>query len=125
MLDPGVYTVVVKSFESKFENDKEYLAMVYETKEGPKQKDTNFPDAEGREIFDRVYLTNEAAWRLKQLLVATGLLARDDKDSEMAKGDINLDQLMSGGAFRIRLTTRLYKDQGGNQKEARNVEFLF
>lgn len=128
MLDPGTYVVAIKEFEEKFENDKNYLAMVYEVKEGPKQKkddgNGNY-DPTGREIFDRVYLSAAAAWRVKSLLVATGILSKDDKTSPMARGqDINLDLLHSGGPFRIKLTPRLYKDDGGNQKEARNVEFI-
>lgn len=129
MLDPGAYVVAIKSFEEKFSEDgKSYLEMIYDVKEGPKQKKDdgsgNF-DPSGREIFDRVYLSANAAWRVKQLLVAGGILSKDDKTSPMAKGqDINLDLLMSAGPFKIKLTPRLYKDQGGNQKEARNVEFV-
>jgi len=122
-LDPGTYTVQIQDpYEQKFENDKEFIQLELTVKAGPAQKQPDehgSTDPSGRKIRDRIYLTGNAAWRLKRLLVCSGLLARDDKSSAMAKGNINLDLLMASGPFQIKLTPNI-KDG----KEYRNVEYV-
>lgn len=127
LLKPGTYTVqLIEPFQQKFENEKEFLELELTVKQGPEQDqpdENGSKDPAGRKIRDRLYLSAQAAFRVKQYLVAMGLLARDDKTSEMAKGNINLDLLMSGGPFQVKLTPRIV-EKDGQKREYRNVEIV-
>ncbi len=122
-LDPGTYTVQIQDpYEQKFENDKEFIEIHMTVKAGPNQKasdENGSTDPSGKKIRDRVYLTGSAAWRLKRLLICSGLLSKDDKSSEMARGKINLDLLMASGPFQIKLTPNIREG-----REYRNVEYV-
>lgn len=122
-LDPGgpyegqiTDTPEVKTSDS----GKSYLEVKTRVLEGPEQQE---PDPEtdshspaGREFTDRYYLNERAAFRLKRLLVATGLLAKDDKDSPMAKGQFNSDML-AGQKYKFQVSTQM-----NNGKEYRNYD---
>lgn len=124
-LDPGEYTmniydkVQLRTAES---SGKQYLEVPLKVVEGPEQQapdpNTGETDATGRTMNDRVYLSQAALWRLKALLVASGLLARDDKDSPMAQGNINTDML-TGTTVQVKLTPQM-----NNGREYRNVEYV-
>lgn len=136
-LDVGTYVVQIQdpytdkdgvagqtSFDDK---DREFIQIEYTVKQGPQQKEPDehgSKDPTGKKIRDRVYLTGKAAFRLKQILIASGILSRSDKDSPTAKGNINLDMLMGSGTFQVKLVPNLYKDQNGNQREGRGVEII-
>ncbi len=124
-LDPGDYvaTITEKPALEENQNGKPYLAVKMKIVEGPEQSDpdpaTGSRSPAGRNWTDRLYLVDGAYFRVKQLLVAAGLLARDDHDSPMAKGKFNSDMLV-GTTFNIRVTTQMSKDG----KEYRNVDYI-
>lgn len=124
-LDAGDYEVnVTEKPEYVVPDDggKQYLTLVMQATAGPEQSKPHPVDgttsAAGRTIRDRIYLTKEAGWRLKAALVSAGILARDDKESPLAKGNINSDILM-GAHLKIQVTKRM-KD--GN--EYSNVTYV-
>lgn len=136
-LDPGTYVVQIQdpytdkdgvAGQTSFENDKEFFQLDYTVKAGPDQKEAdenNSKSPVGKKIHDRVYLTGKAAFRLKQLLIASGILNRADKVSDIARGqNINLDMLLGSGTFQVKLTPNFRKDDAGNTREYRNVEII-
>lgn len=122
LLDVGEYTCTIhKAPKEEFADDKPYLEIPLRVAQGREQKEPDqngSKDPTGREFHDRVYLTPTALWRLKRLLVSAGLLARDDKTSDMAKGNINLDALV-GCTVRIKMTPNIREG-----REYRNVEYV-
>lgn len=95
------------------------LEVTFTVISGPDQKVTN-PETgtlspTGKKIKDFIAFT--AQFRMKQLLVACGLLARDDKTSEMAKGKFNSDILLGqkcGGS----IEAEMYQE-----KERRRIKY--
>jgi hypothetical protein len=122
MLDPGPHYLV----------NVQELPQIKEAKTGTKQiqltmtvlsgPDQKSPDPQtgslspaGRKVTDFIALS--AAFRVKQLLIAAGLLARDDKTSALAKGNFNTDLLM-GTKFSITIEPDMY-----DGKEKRRVKY--
>jgi hypothetical protein len=70
---------------------------------GPTQKDGSNPA--GRKIVDFIALT--AVFRIKQLLIAAGLLNRNDKVSDMARGMFDTDILI-GQKFSVNVEADMY-----------------
>jgi hypothetical protein len=103
-LDPGAYILVCEkepTDEWDEKGDKEYLQMEYKVVEGPEQQtpDTEFgTNPVGRTMKERLYLTPDSQWKLKSLLVAMGKLDRNDKTSDMARGNFGTDSFI-GGTF--------------------------
>ncbi len=99
-LDAGTYegNIVEKPDLDQTEDGKQFITVLVQATDGPDQMKphpvTGSMKVEGRTVRTRVYLTKAAAWRVKQLLVCAGLLARDDAQSPMAKGNINTDMLL-------------------------------
>lgn len=122
-LDPGgPYEGQITDAPEMKQSDsgKPYLEVKTKVLDGPQQQE---PDPEtdshspvGREFTDRYYLNERAAFRVKQLLVATGLLSKDDKESPMAKGSFNSD-LLAGQKYKFQVTTQM-----NNGREYRNYE---
>lgn len=123
-LDPGQYVVNITEKPSLEENQngKPYLALTMKVIEGPEQQQedpgTGSKSPAGRTVKDRLYLVDGAYFRVKQLLIASGLLARDDTESPMAHGQFNSDMLV-GTRFSINLTAQM-----NNGKEYRNVDYI-
>jgi hypothetical protein len=123
-LDPGEYTVNIydKPALENSDNGKDYLLVKMKVVEGADQKEedpaTGSHSAVGRTINDRVYLVDGAYFRVKRLLIATGLLSRDDKDSDTALGRFNSDALQ-GARLRIKVVPAMV-----NGKEYRNVQYI-
>jgi len=124
MLDVGTYIVNVteKPEVKENQNGKPYMELVMKVVEGPQQSQpdpgTGSTDPAGRTVKDRLYLVDGAYFRLKQLLLAAGVLARDDKDSPLARGQFNSDILV-GTRFTINLTAQM-----NNGKEYRNTDYV-
>lgn len=103
-LDPGGPYMAQISEPPKLEGAGEtpYLALSFRVVEGPEQLEadpaTGSKSPEGTECTDRYYLSKAAAWRVKKLLVSTGVLNKDDSDSPMAKGNFNSD-ILTGKRF--------------------------
>lgn len=98
-LDPGTPYMGQISEPPKIQQDdgKAWLEITTRVVEGPEQTEadpaTGSKNPEGVEFTDRYYISQAAAWRIKKLLVATGLLAKDDTASPMAQGKFNSDIL--------------------------------
>jgi len=123
-LDVGKYTVniIEKPEMQQPESGNVYLLITMQATEGPEQSTPHPLDgstkAEGRTIKDRVYLTAEAAWRLKALLISAGILSREDQTSPMAKGNFNTD-ILYGQSLQIEVTKRMH-----NGREYNNVTYI-
>ena len=121
-LDPGEYTMNIpeKPIVETNQNGKQYLAVKYKVLEGPDQEKedpgTGSKSPAGRVVTDRFYLVEGAEFRIKRLLVAAGILARDDKESPMARGEINTDVLV-GARLPVSVTIQM-----NNGKEYRNYD---
>lgn len=102
-------------------NNNKYLEVTLRCVEGPDQTEadpiTGLASPKGRVIKDRVYLTEGAKWRVKALLIASGLLARDDKTSEIARGHFDSDILL-GSTVQCSIESQM--NEG---KEYRNVVY--
>lgn len=123
-LDPGgPYTgkiIEPPKLQTAEGSGKQYLEVHTQVVEGPEQQEadpsTGSKDPTGTTFSDRYYLSEKAAFRLKQLLVATGLLAKDDNESPMAKGQINSD-ILAGQQYKFQVSIQL-----NNGREYRNYE---
>ena len=124
-LDPGAYTFVISEKPEVKDLDpnqplgdqKPYLEVKCKVVDGPEQEEINSSGSKspvGMVHTQRFYLN--AKWNIKRLLIATGLLNREDKESPMAKGRFNTDMLYNqkfSGGIKI-------DNYGG--KDYRNVE---
>lgn len=122
-LDPGEYMMSIpeKPDIKSNQNGKQYIEVPMKVIEGPQQQKpdpgTGSTDPTGRVVKDRYYLSEGAEFRIKRLLVATGILARDDKESPLARGEgINTDMLI-GAKMPVNVTIQL-----NNGKEYRNYD---
>ena len=119
-IDVGTYDVNITQRPELKSNDKgnQYLEVQMTVLSGPDQTQANPSNgslnAAGRTIRDWVFLTESAAWRLKTLMVASGLLAREDTTSPMGKGSFNSDMLL-GTKFQVAVTKRMYEGKEYNQ----------
>jgi hypothetical protein len=125
-LDCGTYTVNVQekpTIESQSDG-KQYIQLQMVVMGGPAQKEadpaTGNTSPVGRKWRDRLYLVDGAYFRVKALLIAAGILARDDKASAIAMGNFNSD-LLVGTKFQIRLDPNINPQTG---KEYRNVVYI-
>jgi hypothetical protein len=121
-LDPGNYSVTIQTAPVMDSTDdgKDFLPIDMVVVNGPNQKSGANPT--GKIYRDRVYLTSAASWRIKSLLVASGLMSRDDKASPVAKGQFNTQQLV-GSNFQINITpNRVERD--GQVREYRNCQYV-
>lgn len=121
LLDPGVgYLVNIQELPvlSNASTGNPQIELTMTVLSGPEQKE---PSGEygtspvGRKIKD--FISLKAKFRIKQLLIAAGLLDRADKNSEMAKGNFNTDKLM-GAKFSISLEPKMYEG-----KEGRTIKY--
>lgn len=120
MLDPGSYAVKITQapVEEWDDQNRNYMDIYMMVVSGPQQK--NGDAAAGKDTRDRIYLHTPKSWfRLKQLLVAAGLMERDDKESPMAKGDIDTD-LLAGQSLQIEVSINMR-----DGKEYRNTQYVF
>ncbi len=115
LLDPGVYTFTIKelpTLEAAQSSGKLKLCFKAIVLDGPPQKET------GDNPADRIlYVTipdfmDTGRSRVKQLLIAAGYLRRDDKDSPMANGDFNTDDLI-GAIFKALVEPSDYNGKPG------------
>jgi hypothetical protein len=124
-LDPGKYTFVVSEkpqvkdldMSAPLSDQKPYLEVVFKVIDGPPQEEANSSGTNnpaGMLHTQRFYLN--AKWGVKRLLISTGLLARDDTESPMAKGKFNTDMLYNCKLDGV-VKTEMY-----NGREYRNVE---
>lgn len=124
-LDPGAYTFVISEKPEVKDLDpsqpmadqKPYLEVKFKVVDGPDQEEVNSSGTNspvGMVHTQRFYLN--AKWGVKRLLIATGLLNREDKDSPMAKGRFNTDML-----YNCKLSG-VVKSEMYNNREYRNVE---
>lgn len=129
MLDPGTYVFNIQEEPQMktSDNDKQYLEVKLVCLEGPPQ---STPDpatgsnlAAGRKMTDRLYFVDGAFFRVKSLLICAGLLKRDDKESDMARGKFNSSVLV-GARLNCRIETNSYKNAAGEDREGRNVVYL-
>lgn len=122
-LDPGVYVVNVQDKPEIKENrnGKPYLELNMTVVDGPEQSapdGTGSTSPVGRNIRDNLYLVDGAYFRIKQVLVAAGILARDDNTSPIARGQFNSDILV-GTRFTVRLEAQM-----NNGKQYNNVVYV-
>jgi hypothetical protein len=121
-LAPGEYMMSIsqKPEIKTNPNGKQYLEVRYKVIEGPEQQKpdpgTGSKDPTGRVVPDRYYLVEGAEFRIKRLLVSTGIIARDDKESPVAQGNFNTDILM-GVKLPVNVTIQM-----NNGKEYRNYD---
>jgi len=116
--------IELPTVKQQVENDptsKSYIEVKIKVLGGPDQQDpdpgTGSKSPAGRTITDRLYLTPGAYFKIKQLLVSAQLMARNDKDSPLAKGQIPLEILM-GARFPFDIVASM-KDG----VEYRNVQY--
>ena len=111
LLDPGVYTFNIQELptvEAAKSSGKPKLCFKAVVVDGPPQKQAggeNGTNPAGRMQY--VSIPYEMKSVIKQLLIATGLLRRDDKSSPMAKGQFNSD-ILQGTTFRATLVPNMY-----------------
>lgn len=121
-LDPGEYMMSIpeKPEIKTNPNGKQYIEVPYKVIEGPNQQKedpgTGSKDPTGRVVRDRYYLVEGAEFRIKRLLVSAGVLARDDKESPLAKGQFNTD-ILQGAKLPVNVTIQM-----NNGKEYRNYD---
>lgn len=121
-LDPGSYTFVIPERPKKVADDadKPYIEIQMKVVEGPAQQEpdpeTGSTSPEGLVMRDRYYLTPAAKWRIKKLLVACGIITRDDKDSPIARGKFDLD-IFTGARFAAKVAIQM-----NNGKEYRQYD---
>ena len=124
-LDPGTYVFVVSEkpvikdldMNAPLSDQKPYLEVKFKVIDGPPQEEPNASgtnNPQGMIHTQRFYLN--AKWGIKRLLIATGLLNREDNDSPMAKGRFNTDMLYNCKLNGV-VKSEMYKE-----KEFRNVE---
>jgi hypothetical protein len=119
LLDPGVYTFNIQEpplIEPAKSSGKPKLVFKAVVVDGPPQKTAsgaNGNNPAGKMQFVSIPL--ELTSVLKSLLIATGLLIRNDKTSPMAKGQFNSDILV-GTTFRATLEPNTY-----NGNESRKI----
>jgi hypothetical protein len=67
----------------------------------------------------------DMSWKFKQLLVAAGIIEKDDKTSEIARGQIALG-VLKGAKTMVRITHKMYTDPTKQEgpKEKYEVEYL-
>jgi hypothetical protein len=123
-LDPGEYVANIddKPELKENQNGKPYLEIKLKIIEGPQQAQpdpgTGSTDPAGRTIYDRLYMVDGAYFRVKQLLISAGILARDDKESPLARGEFNSD-ILAGARLPIKVSAQM-----NNGKEYRNVDYI-
>jgi hypothetical protein len=121
-LDPGVYTFNVHEMPEikKTDNEKVYINLPMKVVEGPNQKEpdpnTGSFSPVGKVFHDRLY--TGAAFRIKRMLVASGLLAKDDVTSDLARGKLDT-AILVGARFQASLTPKL-----NNGKEYLEVDYI-
>lgn len=118
-LDPGDYKFNIREEpEVKTSNNgKPYLDVNLTVVDGPAQQNGESPV--DRTVHDRVYLVEGAYWRIKQLLIAAGLLDPNDKESPLARGKFNTAILV--GAM-VGATVQIQKNPE-NGREYRNYQY--
>jgi hypothetical protein len=123
-LDPGgPYTgkiVDTPKLQTSENSGKQYLEVRTQVLEGPQQEEadpaTGSKDPAGVTFSDRYYTSKAASFRLKQLLVACGILDKNDTESPMAKGNINSD-ILAGAQYKFNVRIQM-----NNGREFRNYE---
>jgi hypothetical protein len=111
LLDPGVYNVEVDGIPL-VENNKKgnpQIIMTMTVTDGPTQQTGDNPF--GRKIKD--FIPFALSTKVKALLLACGVLTRDDTTSEIAKGGFDTEILM-GARLQVRLTRRMYNGNPQN-----------
>lgn len=111
----------VGELEESEKTGSKYFELALRCLDGPKQSEadpvTGSLDPKGRRIKDRVYLTEGAKWRIKALLISAGLLNRDDKTSDLARGKFNTD-ILQGAVIACTIEAQMR-----DGKEYRNVVY--
>jgi len=125
-LDPGAYIFNIQEEPTdEFDNDqKEYLQMVYHVVDGPPQQveDAEFGTSPvGRTFKERLYLETKSLWKLKSLLIACGMLDRNDKTSDIARGVFDTADLV-GKTFNATVAKTTSKKDG---KEYTNLNYKY
>ena len=117
LLAPGKYRVIIAEPPEVGVNNNGNPEMVITMKVigGPKQEDGS--DPAGSTIKDWIYYT-KAMWKLKNLLVSAGIIPKDDKTSDIARGQFDSD-ILTGQECVINLTASTY-----NGKEKRDVQYV-
>jgi hypothetical protein len=119
LLDPGVYTFTIKdppTLEPAQSSGKLKLVYKAEVLDGPPQKDDGANPA-GRVQFVTIPdFMDTGRSRVKQLLISAGFLRRDDKESPMARGNFNTDDLV-GAIFKAVLEPSDYNGKPGRKIE--------
>lgn len=128
-IDPGRYQVNIVDVPKVQKDNKEdgtvkqYIEVEFVVRSGPKQHTTSEGeeprDPTGMKITDRLYFDNDNAWfRIKQLMVSAGIIARDDTESPAARGSIDLDEWVG-----TTLTIDVVMNER-NGKDYRNVNYV-
>jgi len=126
-LDPGTYVVNIQN-EPEYKvhnNGKNYLDIEFVVIEGPNQAqpdpNTGSVAATGKKIHDWLWMVDGAYFKVKQMLIAMGLLTRDDKTSPLAQGKFTTAALV-GARGTIKVSKQL---NAQDQKEYTKVEYVF
>lgn len=108
----GIYTVNVPTSPTReMKGDKVSLKFTFKVVAGPDQKspgENGTLSPIGRELHDFIPLQANCMWRMKRLLVAAGLMARDDKSSALAMGEFDTDSLI-GNTFQVKVFQEEYE----------------
>lgn len=106
MLDAGVYTVAINEEPAvgQTSNGNPRIEVTMEVADGPTQQSGENPA--GRIVKDFIPL--KLASKIKALLLAAGLLQRDDTTSEIATGSFDTS-ILYGTRFQVRLSHRMYE----------------
>jgi len=118
VLDAGAYIFLCEKEPTDEWDDKkdlEYLAFEYKVLDGPPQEkeDPEFgTSAAGRTASERVYLDSKNKWKLKKLMVAMGLLDRNDTTSDRARGNFGTE-IFAGQTFHATIVHNTGKDGTG------------
>lgn len=126
-LDAGIYTVNIQAAPqvnppkpgkqfSQIELDMVVTDGPDQQKESPMTGTTN---PTGRTVKDWLSLSPKAAWRIKLLLIASGLLDRNDKDSDVARGNWDTEELI-GCTFQVELVEGI----NNKGKPIRDVNYI-
>lgn len=121
---PYTFNIQEKPTLEQTQDGKQYISVKVVCLDGPTQKEadpmsgSNSPV--GRKWGFRLYLVDGAYFKIKALLISSGILKRDDTSSAVAMGRINTDILM-GAKFRANINPN-YDEKSGNTY--RDVQFL-
>ena len=129
LLDPGIYQLncMTEPVMSTTKNGFTQIEYEFTVLEGPEQKiefGAGGKSPVGRTVKDWIVVIpttpdkKGTEWKLKSLLVAMGIITRDDKTSAIARGQFGTSVFV-GGKFLCRVVADMWEG-----KEKRKLEYM-